>query len=107
MKILAKSKLKSIKLINSKTIQECCIFEHCYGCINDEVNSYDKLKEEIRKKIKSRLTDFERKRLIKYRCKESVDEFIKNINNDAMCKWKILQFHTLEIKHELFFNYLW
>ena len=73
----AKSKLKSIKSIISKIMQECYIFEKGYGCINEEVSRYNKLKEKIRKKIKTRFTDFKRKRLLKYRCKKGVADYWK------------------------------
>lgn len=91
----AKSKLKSIKLIISKTMQECYIFEKGYGCIKEEVSRYNKLKEKIRKKIKSRFTDFKRKMFLKYRCKKGVAEVIENVNNNTMCKWKIVKFDML------------
>ena len=51
--IVVKSKLIRVKSIISKTIQEFYISEKDYAFISEEVNRYNKLKEKIRKKIKS------------------------------------------------------
>ena len=41
--------------------------------VDKEVRKYNKLKKDIRKKIKSQLTDFERKILSYYRYKKGID----------------------------------
>ena len=71
------------------------------------------VKQGIRKNIKSWLTESEEKdSLIKYSSKKGVDEFIKNISNNAlitdkniavivgiMINFKNLKFNKLEVKH--------
>ena len=71
------------------------------------------VKQGIRKNIKSWLTESEEKNsLIKYSSKKGVDEFIKNISNNAlitdkniavivgiMINFKNLKFNKLEVKH--------
>ena len=71
------------------------------------------VKQGIRKNIKSWLTESEEKNsLIKYSSKKGVDEFIKNISNNAlitdkniavivgnMINFKNLRFNKLEVKH--------
>ena len=32
---------------------------------------------------------------LKYRCKKGVAEVIENVNNNTMCKWKIVKFDML------------
>ena len=59
--IVVKSKLIRVKSIISKTIQEFYISEKDYAFISEEVNRYNKLKEKIRKKIKSQLKDLKEK----------------------------------------------
>ena len=73
--VLAKSQINNIESIISKAIEESNIPEkHVF--INDKLNRY-KLKEGIRKKIKSSLSYFERKWLIEYGYMKSVTVFIK------------------------------
>ena len=71
------------------------------------------VKQGIRKNIKSWLTESEEKdSLIKYSSKKGVDEFIKNISNNAlitdkniavivgiMINFKNLKINKLEVKH--------
>ena len=51
--------------------------------VNGEVNRYCKLGESIRKKLLTRLSCFERKRLIEFEPKKGVDEFSKEISNNT------------------------
>ena len=66
-------------------MQECDISGNDYVFNNEEVDTYNKLKEEIRKK-KSQLTDFERKMLIDYLYKKCINGLIKNISNSSTYK---------------------
>ena len=59
--IVVKSKLIRVKFIISKTIQEFYISEKDYAFISEEGNRYNKLKEKIRKKIKSQSKDLKEK----------------------------------------------
>ena len=52
--------------------------------MNEEVDEYNKLKDEIIKKIKSQFTDFDTKVLIDYGYEKGVDEFIENISNNRI-----------------------
>ena len=69
--IVVKSKLIRVKSIISKTIQEFYISEKDYAFISEDGNRYNKLKEKIRKKIKSQSKD------LKEKCWLSAD--IKNV----------------------------
>lgn len=55
--------MKSVELIISKVIQYKNGFVKDYAFINKETNTYNNLKEEIKKNIKSQLKDFRQKRL--------------------------------------------
>ena len=74
-------KLKYQPRVISKAVQDSNIPEKDYAFINQELNRYNRLNEEIRKKIERQLIYFERKILIEYGYKKGVDEFIKKISN--------------------------
>ena len=49
---LAKTKLNKIGFLISKTVVDSCIGHHEFVSVNDALNEYDEMKEEI-KKIKN------------------------------------------------------
>ena len=63
------------------------ISEKDYVFINDKVNRYRKLKEGIRKRIRSWLTGCEKSWLSEDK-KNGVDKFVKNLSNSVMHKWR-------------------
>lgn len=78
--------MKSVELIISKVIQYKNGFVKDYAFINKETNTYNNLKEEIKKNIKSQLKDFRRKRLTEHKCRNNVVGFIKNISDNSIYK---------------------
>ena len=46
------------------------------------------LKTKLDSKLQNRLTDFERKMLTDFKCKNGINDFIKNISNDKFINGK-------------------
>lgn len=78
--------MKSVELIISKVIQYKNGFVKDYAFINKETNTYNNLKEEIKKNIKSQLKDFRQKRLTEHKCRNNVVGFTKNISDNSIYK---------------------
>ena len=65
------------------------ILEENLVFVIDEINRFHELKESIRKKIKTQLNNFEKKKKsVEQQRTKCVDKFTKNLSNNSMNKFK-------------------